>query len=512
MRSRTRLVAVAGLVGLVIVAILAAQQFLPASVSPLTTSGIGANCTTMLQDSSYAQVTPESGTILFGCTTRSEWPPTSLSCSGGCPSAYPALNVSQTTDYTPSFKLPQYYTSLSVASTAGCSEPAASGSTAARLTNGTEIRLSGSNTSPGFYYYCASYAGVASTGSTLPEFTISWGSGSRVFSQTFPSVTVAKTSAFSVVRGSDNVLYYSTYAGAWSGWRLVESGTAGVPVLCSGGSIDSLYLVARGSDNISILVKRYSNGVWSGWTSPPGGATSAQPACASMNGVLHLLVRGEDGALHYNSLNQTSGVWSGWQPLNGTLISPPVLAASPSLNRLDVVVEGASGSIWHKAFIDGVWNPTWDSPEGITFATPAVSSDGRTLHLVVVGVENVAWYSSLNFTTNLWSSWISLGTTAITPSLATDSSGTVHLMVVGLDKGIYHKSLPAGRVWSSSWDSPGGITSEPIAVTPQGSDILIMVSGTNGSISYNTLSASVWRGWTPLGGSTPIAPALSTIS
>jgi len=231
-----------------------------------------------------------------------------------------------------------------------------------------------------------------------------------------------------------------------------------------------------------------------------------------MNGVLHLLVRGEDGALHYNSLNQTSGVWSGWQPLNGTLISPPVLAASPSLNRLDVVVEGASGSIWHKAFIDGVWNPTWDSPEGITFATPAVSSDGRTLHLVVVGVENVAWYSSLNFTTNLWSSWISLGTTAITPSLATDSSGTVHLMVVGLDKGIYHKSLPAGRVWSSSWDSPGGITSEPIAVTPQGSDILIMVSGTNGSISYNTLSASVWRGWTPLGGSTPIAPALSTIS
>jgi len=232
-----------------------------------------------------------------------------------------------------------------------------------------------------------------------------------------------------------------------------------------------------------------------------------------MNGTLHLLVRGEDGALHYNSLDQTSGIWNGWQPLNGTLISPPVLAASPSLNRLDVVVESASGSIWHKAFLNRAWSQTWDSPAGITSTTPAVTSDGQTLHLVVVGVENVVWYSSLNFNSSLWYSWQSLGgTSAVPPSLARDSSGTVHLLVVGLDKGIYYKSLPAGGVWSSSWGSPGGITSEPIAVAAQGSDILIMVSGTNGSISYNTLSTSVWRGWTPLGGSTSIAPALSTIS
>ena len=512
-RSRIRLVVAVALVGLVLATILAVQHFLPASVSPVTAPGISANCTTMLEDSSFSPVTPESGTILFGCSARPEWPPTSLGCSDGCPSAYPALNVSGGADYTPVFKLPQYYTGLFVAMTSGCPASATSGSSPAQLTNGTDVRLSSSSASRGFYYYCASYAGVGSTGATLSGFTISWRSGSGVVSQTFPSVTIARTSAFSVVRGSDNVLYYSTYAGAWSGWRLVGSGTAGVPVLCSGGSIDNLYLVARGSDNISILVKRYSNGVWSGWTSPPGGATSAQPACALMNGTLHLLVRGEDGALHYNSLDQTSGIWNGWQPLNGTLISPPVLAASPSLNRLDVVVEGASGSIWHKAFLNGAWSQTWDSPAGITSTTPAVTSDGQTLHLVVVGVENVVWYSSLNFTTNLWSSWQSLGgTTAVPPSLARDSSGTVHLLVVGLDKGIYYKSLPAGGVWSSSWGSPGGITSEPIAVTAQGSDILIMVSGTNGSISYNTLSASVWRGWTPLGGSTSIEPALSSIS
>src|SRR5206468_9329568 len=99
----------------------------------------------------------------------------------------------------------------------------------------------------------------------------------------------------------------------------------------------------RGSDNTSIFLKSYSNGAWSAWTSP-GGGTTAEPACASMNGTLHLLVRGVDYGLWYNSLDEVSGRWSGWQSLGGSLESPPALAASPSINRLDVVVQGAAGA------------------------------------------------------------------------------------------------------------------------------------------------------------------------
>src|SRR5206468_10337648 len=160
--------------------------------------------------------------------------------------------------------------------------------------------------------------------------------------------------------------------------------------------------------NTSIFLKSYSNGAWSAWTSP-GGGTTAEPACASMNGTLHLLVRGVDYGLWYNSLDEVSGRWSGWQSLGGSLESPPALAASPSINRLDVVVQGAAGAISHKTLINGVWSQTWDPLTGITSDIPAVSSDGLTLHMVVRGADNGLWYNALNFTTSLWSGWVSLG-------------------------------------------------------------------------------------------------------
>jgi hypothetical protein len=643
------------LVGLVLASILATQHFLLSPVSSVATSGMKANCATLIEDSSYHPATAERGTILFGCNARTGWPPASLGCGQGCPSAYPVFNVSQTADYTASFKLPQHYAGLFVAGTSGCSPPAGSGSPPEQLTNGTKVQLSGSSSSPSFFYYCASYSSVASTGDTLSSFTISWGSGSTVFTQTFPSIMVplepptgcgataldsvtpvtpvsgtlefecmggsgaypafdvsvagdytptftmpqyyaglsitpiadsvsnctmpasgypqptpitsgtpvyltpnpssggyyycanyagvptdggtlpsfsaswssgstilltqtipsvtvpAKTSAVAVVRGTNNGLYYATLAGTWSGYQSLGGSTAGPAVFCSGGS-GSLYLAARGSDNISIFLKSYSNGAWSAWTSP-GGSATAEPACASMNGTLHLLVRGVDYGLWYNSLNETSSVWSGWQSLGGTLSSSPALAASPGLNRLDVLVQGASGAVWHIAWINGSWAP-WDSPAGgITADIPAVSSDGRTLHVVVRGSDGGLWYDALNFTTSLWSGWLALGgTTGITPSLATDSSGTVHLFVVATDGRIYDKSLPPGGVWSTSWDNTGGTTSNPVAVTALGPDIAIMVSGTNGGVYYNTLVGSVWQEWTALGGSTSLPPALASIS
>src|SRR2546422_10381520 len=175
--SRIRLIVAVGLVGLVLAAVLVTQHLLPSPVSSVAISGMKANCTAMMEDSTYGPVTAGSGTVLFGCNARTGWPPTGLGCQGGCPSAYPVFNVSQTADYTPIFKLPQYYAGLFVAGTSGCSPTAASGSPPSQLTNGTKMQLSASSSSPSFFYYCASYASVAPTGATLSGFTISWGSG-----------------------------------------------------------------------------------------------------------------------------------------------------------------------------------------------------------------------------------------------------------------------------------------------------------------------------------------------
>src|SRR2546426_5466964 len=113
--SRNRVIVAVVLVAVVLAAILATQHFPLAPVSSISISGMKANCTVMIEDSTKGPVTVGSGTILFGCNSRTGWPPTGLACTGGCPVAYPVFNVSQTGDYTPIFNLPQYYTSLSVA-------------------------------------------------------------------------------------------------------------------------------------------------------------------------------------------------------------------------------------------------------------------------------------------------------------------------------------------------------------------------------------------------------------
>jgi len=473
------------------------QTFPSVSVPPPPSGFTGCGATAV---DSVTPVTPVNGVLEFECT------------GGGGP--YPAFAVSVAGDYTPTFTLPQYYVGLSITpigdTVSNCAMPASGYPLPTPITSGTQVALT-SSAAAGGYYYCVNYASVPADGGTLPSLTVSWSSGSTVLSQMIPPVPVpAKTTAVSVVRGSDNLLYYATLAGNWSGWQPLGGSTAGPAVFCSGGG-GSLYLAVRSSDNFSIYLKTYSNGAWSPWTIL-GGGNNADPACALMNGTLYLLVRGLDYGPWLNSLDVVSGSWSGWKPLDGTLLSSPTLAASPSLNRLDVVLEG-SGNVYHKAFINGLWSQTWEPLNGTASDTPAVSSDGLTLHLVVRGGDGNIYYNTLNFTTNLWSGWVPLmGTTNIRPSLATDSSGTVHLFVVGVDGKIYDKSLAPGGTWPTNWDIAGGPASNPVAITTQGPNIAIMVGNPNGQIWYNTLVGSVWQKWTMLEGSTALAPALSSVS
>ena len=53
---------------------------------------------------------------------------------------------------------------------------------------------------------------------------------------------------------------------------------------------------------------------------------------------MHLVVRGTDGELWADNLNLNTGAWSTWINLGGSSPSPPALAASLSIDALDLVV------------------------------------------------------------------------------------------------------------------------------------------------------------------------------
>ncbi|HVH15539.1 MAG TPA: IPT/TIG domain-containing protein [Candidatus Angelobacter sp.] len=348
---------------------------------------------------------------------------------------------------------------------------------------------------------------IGTEGFDLSSFDTNW------FNLTMSNTLTGGSHAvhgFSLIRGTNNGLYWNSLSNAgWAGWQQIPGATLSTPALCpsSPGRID---VVIRGTDG-SIYHSSFTNGVWSGSWDGPGGGTLDSPSCAVLNGLLYVAVRGTDNGTWVNSLNMTTGRWASWVSLGGGTLSTPVLVATPSLSRLDVVIRGTDNSIYHMAMTGGQWSGVWDSPGGATLYTPAVVSDSVSLQVVVTGTDHGVWYNSLNLTTGSWSGWSVLsGSASAAPALTIDSSGTVNLVVKGTDNGIWHKSKPSGGSWSA-WDSPGGGTRGTPAVTMLGGKMFVVVTGTDSAIWFNEYGSG-WSNWTGLGGSTPSAPSLSILS
>ncbi|HVH15543.1 MAG TPA: alkaline phosphatase family protein [Candidatus Angelobacter sp.] len=318
----------------------------------------------------------------------------------------------------------------------------------------------------------------------------------------------APTSIISVIKGPNNSILWDAFlSGSWRGWQSLPGATASAAALCpsSAGRIDVLI---RGTDN-SIYHSSFTNAVWSGSWDGPGGGTLDQPSCALLNGNLYVAIRGTDNAIWIASMSLSTGQWSSWTGLGGGTLSTPALVATPSLNRLDVVIRGTDNGIYHMAMTGGSWSRVWDSPGGATFYKPAAVSDGSALQVVVTGTDQGVWYTSFNLNSASWARWTILsGTASASPALAIDSNGTINLVIRGTDSSIWHKSKPSGGSWSA-WDSAGGITLASPAAVQLGSEVVVVVTGIDNAIWVNQFGSG-WQGWKPLGGTAFSPPSLSS--
>jgi len=180
------------------------------------------------------------------------------------------------------------------------------------------------------------------------------------------------------------------------------------------------------------------------------------------------------------------------------------------------VVRGTDNAIYHKTFSSGTWSATWDkNPTGVTIDQPVCAILGTTLYVVVRGATSELFATTFDLSARTWAaSWTDLnGASFSVPALvATSSASRLDLVVRGTDNGIYHKALTAGA-WAATWDTPAVPQIDATIATPAiastGSSLAVVVRGTESQVYYATLTfAGVWSGFTPLVGSTPIAPTL----
>ena len=368
---------------------------------------------------------------------------------------------------------------------------------------------------------------------------------------TYVLVGVAPISApvntldWAAVRGTDNGVYVAAFwsDGSWGSWQSLGGSTPSPPGMCEAAGYSTVYVFVRGMDNGIYHKSWMSSSGWSaGWVSPPGGGrTIDQPACAYLDGFLHVVVRGTGNELYWNSW---AGGWTGWVDLHGKSSSAPVLVSTPSLDRIDLFVQGTDNGIYHKTYTgsppSGTWS-SWNSPGGKTSSKPAAAfwtyvfsckyscSEIDDLILVVRGTDNKVYFNYYEISPKPgWGLWQSLnGATLSAPTLAYDANSCLPgstvdcnsvdaLAVQGTNDWVYHKTLTLA--WSGSWDLPAGVLTEnspALAYVPGSAGQFLLLY--EGGYYYSpylyayTVTGSTWSGNSLLWGATNSDPALVAV-
>jgi hypothetical protein len=353
----------------------------------------------------------------------------------------------------------------------------------------------------------------------------------------------------SIVTGTNGDLYWNGfYTDHWGGWQPLSGGSPSPPGLCQSGP-GRVELVVEGYDE-NIYHKSFINGAWSAtWDKVPTGATDTQPACAVLGTAMFMVVRGTDTNLYANSLDLKTGTWSPWVPLGGSTPSSPALAASSSINALDLVVRGTDNGVYHKFYANGAWSawecaPTFACGQPIvhTVAAPViVSGNANGTKLVQVAILTPNWTgagastfvsSMLEYAGSSWNtlpryqigSWQIVADSQNAPALAVDSApgggppgsaGTVYLVTRGLyDSAIYlnYRYFDLGSGWTSGFYGGGNIGARPAAAMIGLEKVGVVAIGSTSDLWYNNWTCcGTWAGWTATGGSSSIDPGLITV-
>ena len=161
----------------------------------------------------------------------------------------------------------------------------------------------------------------------------------------------------------------------------------------------------------------------------------AGPAVASWSSNrLDVIVRGQDGAVWHRWY---AGSWSGWEALGGGTVSSPA-AVSWGAGRLDVFLQGNDNGLWHMWY-QGGWS-RWESLGGVLSSGPAAASRASGQIDVIVRGGDGAFYQK-SWTGSYWTGFAAVGggtwpTGAAVTSQPTTS--TLDLFTTGSDRALWH--------------------------------------------------------------------------
>ncbi|MGA2885050.1 MAG: carboxypeptidase regulatory-like domain-containing protein [Halobacteriota archaeon] len=216
------------------------------------------------------------------------------------------------------------------------------------------------------------------------------------------------------VRGTNGGLYEKTTANngtSWSGWIPLGGQLAsGTGPAADARGLNSLDVFVQGTDHV--LYYTHWNGAWSAWKSLGGVLTSSPAATSPSTSVIDVFVRSTNGALWSVNSTNNGTTWSAWKSIGGQLASGTGPAADArGLNSLDVFVQGTNQVLYYTHWNGTTWS-AWTSLGGVLAAgsSPAATSPGTgQVDISVLGTGNVLWWKITTNSGATWSGWMSVG-------------------------------------------------------------------------------------------------------
>jgi hypothetical protein len=279
-----------------------------------------------------------------------------------------------------------------------------------------------------------------------------------------------------------------------------------------------------GSDSSSfsfVTIESTATGLWSfklQVTDSAGAVTTSSAITVSVSSSLATVVRGCNNCIYYSTYNYTSTSWSVWNNLpTGTTIDSPATAIVS--NILYVVVRGMDGSsLWFSSVnLTNNAFSGWSLLSGSTPSAPTLTSNGTTLALVVQGENNLIYYQFYTIASQTWSGWSALpsGTTVDSPA-ASLVGNTLYVVVTGSDgASLWFSNINPTTDVFSGWTPLDGSSPSAPTLTSNSTTLALVVQGENNLIYYQfyTIASQTWSGWTALpSGTTPDSPAATLMA
>lgn len=259
--------------------------------------------------------------------------------------------------------------------------------------------------------------------------------------------------------------------GGWQPWESLGGNMSGDPVVAlTWEGREEVY--ARGTDSMLYWKYQLNDGSWSAWTSI-GGPVSGQPAIGrTSDGRVEVYCRFADGTLRYNrqsGLNVGTS-WTGWTDLLASPGSDPVSARTTDYFQ-DLFYTDGAGRVMHsrQTAPDGAWS-SWESLGGTAVGPPIVGhhDDGR-LQVFIFQSDGRLWTKS-QLSGGGWGSW-----TVVGPALFADVTAPVINSVT-----VTPSLIAAG---------------DQVFVQVTASDNVGVHSVTADGASLSNTGGGVWSGW-----------------